>query len=121
MDSQSEKLFKRDKNIEERFEAEMSSRKNSDKEEITKIITDEEIIDFFVEKGVYKSISSLDSSFKTNPDLRLNHISDEEMKYTFMHPEKNSTMTLATTLALYAWHSEHHLNHILQLRKRMKW
>jgi hypothetical protein len=31
------------------------------------------------------------------------------------------TMTLATTLALYAWHSEHHLNHILQLRKRMKW
>jgi hypothetical protein len=51
----------------------------------------------------------------------LNHISDEEMNFTFIHPEKNSSMTLFKTMALYAWHSEHHLNHILQLRKRMKW
>jgi hypothetical protein len=68
------------KNIEERFEAEMSSLKNSDKEEITKIITDEEIIDFFEEKGVYESISSLDSSFKTNPGLGFDHISDYDLK-----------------------------------------
>lgn len=68
------------KNIKESFKAKMSSLEISDKEEIKKIITDEEIIDFLRGKGVYDSISSLDRSFKANSDLRLNHISDSDLR-----------------------------------------
>ncbi|MBP6335636.1 MAG: putative metal-dependent hydrolase [Bacteroidia bacterium] len=39
----------------------------------------------------------------------------------FFHPETNKEYQLKTILAIYAWHSEHHLNHILQLKKRSGW
>ena len=39
----------------------------------------------------------------------------------FVHPQRNSTMTLAQTLSLYAWHCHHHLAHIENLKKRMGW
>lgn len=39
---------------------------------------------------------------------------------TFVHPERGS-VTLANNLALYAWHSRHHLAHITGLRERMGW
>jgi uncharacterized damage-inducible protein DinB len=39
---------------------------------------------------------------------------------TFRHPERG-VMTLDTTVALYAWHSKHHVAHITGLRKRMGW
>lgn len=70
------------RNIEERFKA----NKFNDEEdislvkEIKKIITDKETIDFFMEKQVYESIKSLNSSLKTNSDLRLDRVSDEEVK-----------------------------------------
>ena len=68
------------KNIKESFKSKMSSIEISDKEEIKKIITDKEIIDFLKSKGVYDSISSLDKSLKANSDLRLNHISDSDLR-----------------------------------------
>jgi hypothetical protein len=30
-------------------------------------------------------------------------------------------ITLSKTLALYAWHSKHHLAHITELKKKMGW
>jgi uncharacterized damage-inducible protein DinB len=39
---------------------------------------------------------------------------------TFRHPEMG-IMTLDRTLALYAWHSLHHVAHITLLRQRMGW
>jgi len=38
----------------------------------------------------------------------------------FNHPE-GGVQTLDRTLALYSWHSRHHLAHITSLRERMKW
>jgi uncharacterized damage-inducible protein DinB len=37
------------------------------------------------------------------------------------HPEYNRVMTLTQLLGLYAWHSRHHVAHIVELRKREGW
>jgi hypothetical protein len=37
-----------------------------------------------------------------------------------IHPERG-TMSLDLILAMYAWHSAHHLAHITGLRKRNNW
>jgi uncharacterized damage-inducible protein DinB len=39
----------------------------------------------------------------------------------FIHPETEQTITLASALDLYVWHSQHHIAHITNLRKRMGW
>ena len=39
---------------------------------------------------------------------------------TLYHPERG-VMTLDRMLAMYAWHSAHHLAHITSLRERMDW
>ena len=39
---------------------------------------------------------------------------------TLFHPE-HGVITLDRMLALYAWHSEHHLAHVKNLRERMGW
>lgn len=47
-------------------------------------------------------------------------MSDADFERTFVHPERG-TVTLATNLAIYAWHSRHHVAHITRLRERMGW
>ncbi|HLI62962.1 MAG TPA: putative metal-dependent hydrolase [Terriglobales bacterium] len=39
---------------------------------------------------------------------------------TLFHPE-HGVLTLDRMLAMYAWHSSHHLAHITSLRERMQW
>jgi uncharacterized damage-inducible protein DinB len=46
--------------------------------------------------------------------------SEDDFKRVFLHPERGP-QDLATTLALYAWHSRHHTAHITTLRERMGW
>jgi len=46
--------------------------------------------------------------------------SAEKFDLTFRHPERG-IMTLNELLALYAWHSRHHVAHIVRLRERMGW
>ncbi len=50
----------------------------------------------------------------------LESISDEDFEKGFNHPERGR-MTLATNLAIYDWHSRHHVAHIMRLRERMGW
>jgi len=50
----------------------------------------------------------------------LRSLTPEQWKRTFHHPELGN-MTLEKTLALYAWHGNHHVAHITELRKRMSW
>jgi uncharacterized damage-inducible protein DinB len=50
----------------------------------------------------------------------LRSLTPEQWKRTFRHPELGP-MTLEKTLALYAWHSRHHVAHITELRRRMSW
>lgn len=50
----------------------------------------------------------------------LNALSDKQFERTFQHPDWGN-ITLSRTLALYAWHSKHHLAHITELKKKMSW
>jgi len=51
----------------------------------------------------------------------IQQIKDAEWERTFYHPENKRTYTLAFALGLYAWHSQHHVAHITNLRKLKGW
>ena len=50
----------------------------------------------------------------------LRGMADAEWKRVFRHPEIGP-VTLENNLALYAWHGDHHIAHITNLRKRNGW
>ena len=50
----------------------------------------------------------------------LKSMSEEDFQRGFNHPEKGR-QNLAVSLALYEWHSRHHVAHITNLRQRMAW
>ena len=45
----------------------------------------------------------------------------EDFRRGFKHPEHDGTQTLDWLVAMYAWHSRHHVAHITSLRERMGW
>ena len=65
------------------------------------------------------SLSLLESLHKRWAIL-LRSLTDKQFEKTFQHPEWGN-ITLSKTLALYAWHSKHHLAHITELKKKMGW
>jgi hypothetical protein len=50
----------------------------------------------------------------------LESLHEADFQRGFTHPE-HGRLTLATALAMYAWHSLHHIAHIMDLRKRQGW
>lgn len=48
----------------------------------------------------------------------LESFTEEEWTRTFLHPASGETMPLKKALALYAWHSKHHLAHITETVKK---
>ena len=42
----------------------------------------------------------------------MHHLTDAQWQRTFYHPGNDRTSTLEQTLALYAWHGQHHLGHL---------
>ncbi|HJY06267.1 MAG TPA: bacillithiol transferase BstA [Bryobacteraceae bacterium] len=52
--------------------------------------------------------------------LLLRSLTDEQFKRVFSIPGRGD-FTLEGALALYAWHSRHHVAHIQRLRERMGW
>ncbi|MGA7461601.1 MAG: putative metal-dependent hydrolase [Candidatus Korobacteraceae bacterium] len=50
----------------------------------------------------------------------LQNMQPSDFERTLYHPERG-VLTLEQTLAMYAWHSGHHLAHISSLRERMNW
>jgi hypothetical protein len=44
-----------------------------------------------------------------------------DFRRTFLHPDHTGPFTLDTVLAMYSWHSRHHVAHITSLRDRMGW
>ena len=52
--------------------------------------------------------------------ILLNSLTDEQFEKTFQHPEWGK-VSLSTSLAMYAWHSKHHLAHITELKNKMGW
>lgn len=53
--------------------------------------------------------------------VMLRNITPEQLKRKFHHPESNKDTALDELIHLYAWHCSHHLAHITELKKRMKW
>ncbi|UOQ75013.1 DinB family protein [Hymenobacter cellulosilyticus] len=48
----------------------------------------------------------------------LRQLTDEQWLRTFYHPGSKRTFSLDQALAMYAWHGQHHLAHITELRRR---
>ena len=44
-----------------------------------------------------------------------------EWDKTVFHPAHKKNISLKHFVALYAWHSQHHLMHIIRLKERMNW
>ena len=51
----------------------------------------------------------------------LRGMSDADFERGYVHPEHGRLVPLDEALAMYAWHSRHHLAHITRLRDRMGW
>jgi len=47
----------------------------------------------------------------------LEGLTEEQWNRTFVHPASGETMQLKKALALYAWHSKHHLAHVTEAIK----
>lgn len=53
--------------------------------------------------------------------MALRNITIEDLDRTYYHPENKQTNPLKVLIALYSWHSRHHLAHITELKKRKGW
>ena len=51
----------------------------------------------------------------------LKSLTDAELSKTFIHPDGNKEVSLKKNIGLYAWHCEHHYEHINQLMIRKGW
>ncbi|NHM08078.1 putative metal-dependent hydrolase [Flavobacterium sp. CYK-4] len=48
-------------------------------------------------------------------------LNSEQLNRSFIHPEHGKTFRLKEIIGLYAWHGNHHLAHITELKKRKHW
>jgi hypothetical protein len=48
-------------------------------------------------------------------------LSDSELERKFIHPEYGKELQLNEFIGFYAWHCEHHLRHITDLKNRNNW
>jgi len=51
----------------------------------------------------------------------LKRIKEHELDRNVYHPESKREMSIRFLMALYAWHSRHHVAHITSLRERSRW
>lgn len=65
---------------------------------------------------IEESLSLLKSIHKRWVYL-LNNLSQSDFNKTFIHPEGNEIISLKENLCIYAWHCNHHLNHLINAKK----
>lgn len=51
----------------------------------------------------------------------LRNFSEEDWKRGYVHPVQGREMTLENMTSMYAWHSRHHLAHIIRLKEAQGW
>lgn len=51
----------------------------------------------------------------------LKGLSDSDLEKSFIHPEHGKTFKLKEIIGTYAWHGNHHLAHITELKKQKNW
>ena len=54
-------------------------------------------------------------------DVLLRQLKDSDFRRTFRHPEHEGNLSLDWLMAMYSWHSRHHVAHVTSLRDRMHW
>ncbi|CAN5228018.1 bacillithiol transferase BstA [soil metagenome] len=62
---------------------------------------------------------SLLQSLHTKWVVILKSLSPEQLQRTFTHPDTKKQVPLDRMIAMYAWHGEHHLAHVLSLKTKM--
>jgi len=53
--------------------------------------------------------------------ILLRSIPVDNLNRFFVHPDTKKQITIKTLMAMYAWHGEHHLAHITNLKKEKGW
>lgn len=53
--------------------------------------------------------------------ILLGGLSDLDVQKTFIHPATRKSVRLDQLMAMYAWHGDHHLAHITELKKANNW
>lgn len=66
------------------------------------------------------SVTMLHALHRRMVDI-LEHLSEDQWLRTYHHPESKKDVPIWEMVALYAWHSKHHTEHIRRLRERMGW
>jgi hypothetical protein len=51
----------------------------------------------------------------------MKNLTDSDLEKSFVHPEHNAGFRINETIGTYAWHGNHHLAHITELKKRKGW
>jgi uncharacterized damage-inducible protein DinB len=51
----------------------------------------------------------------------LRSMSADDFRRTLRHPDHPGILTVDWLVAMYAWHSRHHVAHVTALRERMQW
>jgi hypothetical protein len=51
----------------------------------------------------------------------MNSLSEADLEKSFIHPEHNAVFQLKEIIGTYAWHGNHHLAHITELKKQKGW
>lgn len=51
----------------------------------------------------------------------LKNLTEEDLKKVFIHPDNNEEVSLEKNIGIYAWHCNHHFEHINQLLIRKNW
>jgi hypothetical protein len=64
---------------------------------------------------------SLLAALHTKWTILLERLTPADLQKHFVHPQTQKQVKLVTQIALYAWHSDHHLAHITRLKERMGW
>lgn len=69
-----------------------------------------------IEYDLRESVILLNSIHKRWVFL-LKSLLDNDLNKTFIHPDGNEKITLKENLCIYAWHCNHHLEHIINAKK----
>lgn len=53
--------------------------------------------------------------------ILLSSLDEKQLKKTYFHPVSKNTVSLSEMISMYAWHSEHHYQHMRKLAERKGW
>ena len=63
------------------------------------------------------SLKIIEGTHKRMSDT-LSHLNASDFERTYFHPETQKPVKISQLIALYAWHSKHHLGHILSIKSK---